>query len=190
MLLHKLRADLSILNNKARFVKEVCRGDLIVSNRKQHELLAELVERRYDLSSDEDGANDDGANEVVDVLEDDTPDAELAKGYEYLLGMKIWSLSFERAEELCRQKAEKVEEVKSLEGTSPEQIWLNDLDAIEKLLEERDKALGIEENKHKRGKSKVNASVSKKRAKGKQDENEVGSLVQNFHMHATFRFGT
>lgn len=186
MLLHKLRADLSILNNKVRFVKEVCRGDLIVSNRKQHALLAELVERGYDLSSkDEDGANDVGANEVVDVMEDDTPDAELAKGYEYLLGMKIWSLSFERAEELCRQKAEKVEEVKSLEGTSPEQIWLNDLDAIEELLDERDKALGIEENKHKRGKSKVNASVSKKRAKRKQDENKVGSLVLNFHMHAT-----
>ena len=77
------------MDNKARFVKEVCRGELLVSNRKKNELLADLVERGYDLSSKgEDDANDDGVSEEVDVLEDETPDAELAKGYEYLLGMK------------------------------------------------------------------------------------------------------
>lgn len=171
----------SILDNKARFVKEVCRGELLVNNRKKNELLADLVERGYDLSSKgEDDANDDGVSEEVDVLEDETPDAELAKGYEYLLGMKIWSLTFERAEELCRQKAVKTEEVNLLEATSPEQIWLTDLDTIEELLDERDKALGIDEKKQKCDKSKINASVAKKRAKRKHDEDEVRSFVLEF----------
>ena len=108
------------MDNKARFSKEVHRGDLIVSNRKRCELLADLMERGYNLSSkDEDEANQDGSNKEVEddeVLEDNTPDAKLARGYEYLLGMKIWSLTFERAKELRRQHAEKAKEVTSLEA--------------------------------------------------------------------------
>ncbi len=169
------------MDNKARFVKEVCRGELVVSNRKKHELLADLVERGYDLSSKgEDDANDDGVSEEIDVMEDETLDTELAKGYEYLLGMKIWSLTFERAEDLCRQKAVKAEEVNSLEATSPEQIWLADLDTIEELLDERDKALGIDEKKQNCNKSQANASVAKKRAKRKHDEDEVRCAVLEF----------
>ena len=169
------------MDNKARFVKEVCRGDLAVSNRKKNELLADLVERGYDLSSKgEDDANYDGVSEEVDVLEDETPDAELAKGYEYLLGMKIWSLTFERAEELCRQKAVKAEEVKTLEAKSPEQIWLTDLDTIEELLDERDKDLGIHDKKQKSVESKANSSLAKKRAKRKHDDDEVRSVVLEF----------
>ena len=56
---------------------------------------------------------------------------------------------FERAEELRRQKAVKSKEVESLQGTTPETIWNKDLDAIEELLDERDKALGVEAKKQK-----------------------------------------
>ena len=80
------------MDNKARFVEEVCSGEFVVSKRKRGELLAELVERGYELSSkDEDEASESESNEEneeSDVLDEDTPDAELAKGYEYLLGMK------------------------------------------------------------------------------------------------------
>jgi DNA topoisomerase-2 len=80
------------LDNKARFVVEVCSGELVVSNRKRSELLAELFERGYELSSkDEDETSEFESNEEdeeADMLDEDTQDAELAKGYEYLLGMK------------------------------------------------------------------------------------------------------
>lgn len=80
------------MDNKARFVEEVCSGDLVVSNRKRSELLAELAERGYEVSSkDEDEASEFELNEEdkeSDGLDEDSPDAELAKGYEYLLGMK------------------------------------------------------------------------------------------------------
>merc|ERR1719296_187436 len=138
MLLEKMSKELKVLENKARFVEEVCKGELVVSNRKRTELLADLKERGYDLFPKDEKKNSDEENEDDESAEESTSDAELAKGYEYLLGMKIWSLTFERAEELRRQRAEKAEEVKKLEATSPEQIWSNDLDAIDEALGERD----------------------------------------------------
>ena len=66
--------------------------------------------------------------------DDTSSDAELAKGYEYLLGMKIWSLTFEKAEKLRQELGEKAKELEELQGTEPSQIWLNDLDAIEAAL--------------------------------------------------------
>lgn len=70
----------------------MCKGDLVVSKKKRSELLRELFERGYDLSSkDEDEASEFESNdddEEADVLDEDTPDTELAKGFDYLLGMK------------------------------------------------------------------------------------------------------
>ena len=93
-------------------------------------------------------------------------------GYEYLLGMKIWSLTFEKAEELHRQKGEKSDEVKILEGVSPEIIWNNDLDAIEELLDERDETLGIEAKKqrYERATLKNKKQMKKKGMKQKQED--------------------
>jgi DNA topoisomerase-2 len=51
--------------------------------------------------------------------------------------MKIWSLTYEKAEELRRQLEEKVAEVQNLEATAPSQLWISDLDEIEITLDER-----------------------------------------------------
>lgn len=143
----------SMLENKARFVEEVCRDELVVSDRKRSELLAELKEAGYDMFP-KDAEEEIGEDDGEEMDDDDTTDAELAKGYEYLLGMKIWSLTFERAEELRSQKGVKTKEVEALQGTSPETIWNKDLDAIEELLDERDKVLGLEAKKNKKKQTK------------------------------------
>ena len=71
-----------------------------------------------------------------------------------------------------------------LEATTPEQIWLADLDAIEHLLDERDKSLGFDE-KRSCGKTKINTTVAKnKYAKRKLDEDEVSSNVVVLLIHA------
>lgn len=171
MLLHKMRRELSMLENKARFVEEVCKSKLVVSDRKRSELLADLKDHGYDLfpkdpKDEEPYEVDDENGEAEDeVMEDDTSDAELAKGYDYLLGMKIWTLTFERAKELRRQRAEKAGEVDLLESTSPEAIWSSDLDAIEELLDERDKELCDETKKQKRSLSKSKPSAARMQAK-------------------------
>ena len=74
---------------------------------------------------------------------------------------------FERAEELRRQKAVKSKEVESLQGTTPETIWNKDLDAIEELLDEKDKALGVELTKKQKSKKK---QTKKSGRKAKVDE--------------------
>jgi len=162
MLLDKMRKELKVLKNKSRFIEEVCEGDLVVSNRKRAELLSELRERGYDLCPKDDKMkSEEDDDEEDETMEESSSDSELAKGYEYLLGLKLWTLTFERAEDIRRQKADKEAEVAALEATTPESIWLSDLDELDEALEERKKTLAIETKKAVRSESQ---STSKKRA--------------------------
>jgi DNA topoisomerase-2 len=139
LLLQTLKREQKILTNKARFIEEVCAGDLIVSNRKRKAILVDLQDRGYDLM--EKAEEEKKAGDEVVEEEEEMSDAELAKGYEYLLGMKIWSLTYEKAEALRKQLGEKMAEVAELEATPPSQLWLNDLDNIDDALDERDTAM-------------------------------------------------
>jgi DNA topoisomerase-2 len=94
--------------------------------------------------------------------------------------MKIWSLTFERAQELRRQKSDKAEEVTKLTATSPEAIWLADLDAIDEALDERDVEISAElkrevqaQNKNKVHAAKKVTAAKKKAIKGKKKKDEV-----------------
>ena len=107
-----------------------------MSNRKQTEILAELQSRGYETFSSEKLGKNESSEEDED--ESGISDSALAKGYDYLLGMKIWSLTFEKAEKLLEELAVKTTELEELEATSPSQIWLNDLEAIDKALDDRD----------------------------------------------------
>jgi DNA topoisomerase-2 len=133
LLVQKLQREQRILSNKARFVEEVCSGELVVSNRKKTVLLSNLQERGYELFDKQSEGDAPEAEEAEDVS-----DSDLSKGYEYLLGMKIWSLTYEKAEELRSQLAERTQELQELEAKSPDDLWLADLDAIEVALDERD----------------------------------------------------
>lgn len=186
MLLEKMSKERKILENKARFVEEVCKGELVVSSRKRSELLADLKERGYDLFPKDVKKDINEENEDDDAVEESTSDAELAKGYEYLLGMKIWSLTFERAAELRRQLAEKVEEVEKLQATSPEAIWLADLDDIDEALNERDVDIAAELKREVAAVSKNTArnkkkatTAAKKTAKGKKKADEWDSDLED-----------
>ncbi|EJK75837.1 hypothetical protein THAOC_02435 [Thalassiosira oceanica] len=164
MLLEKMGRELSILENKARFVEEVCNEELVVSNRKRKELLHDLKERGYDLFPKDEKKRDDEEDDDEASVEESASDADLAKGFEYLLGMKIWSLTHERAEELRRQRAEKADEVDELNATSPEQLWSNDLDAIDEALTERDADIAADLKEEMNAQAKNSARNKKKAA--------------------------
>ncbi len=170
LLLQKLRREQRMLSNKARFVEEVCSGDLIVSNRKRAVILAELKDRGYDLfDKDSKAKTNDSENDEDDEEEGADFDANgenLAKGYEYLLGMKIWSLTFEKAEELRNQLGEKTKIVANLEATTPSQIWQNDLEAIEEALEKRDEEM-------------TSSSVDQKKAQAKSQKQQAKTATKN-----------
>jgi len=171
LLLAKLRRDQMMLSNKARFVEEVCSGDLVVSNRKRAVILADLQKRGFDLM--EKAKDDIGQDE--DEIDDNKSDAELARGYEYLLGMKIWSLTFEKAEELRAQLAEKTATVAELEATAPSKLWLNDLDSIEVALDERDAEMASAAADEIKAQNKSKKAVqSKKKAAAKKGNKKTG----------------
>ena len=172
LLLKNLRREQRMLANKARFVEEVCEGDLIVSNRKRKDILADLKGRGYELfpKDTKEKSTEDNEDSSDELIPESTSDSELAKGYEYLLGMKIWSLTFEKAEQLREQLANKTREVAELESTSPQQIWKNDLDAIEDALDERKNemdAIAAEELEAQQQNSRRQAN---KRGAGKRDK--------------------
>jgi len=164
-LLKILHREKKMLSNKARFVEEVCSGDLVVSNRKRKEILSDLKSRGYDLLPKESDKYREEESDVESDVEDDENEATLVKGYEYLLGMKIWSLTFEKAEQLRNELAKKTEEVSDLESTAPTQIWLDDLDSIEAALDERDNAFAeaMSEELEAQNKSKARQRLKKPR---------------------------
>merc|ERR1719162_834867 len=139
LLVKNLQREQSMLSNKARFIEEVCSGNLVVSNRKKVELLNDLQSRGYDLFNKANDRHDNASSDDED--EDSASVSDLSKGYEYLLGMKLWALTFEKAELLRRQLAEKTAELEELQAKEPSHIWLEDLDAIDEALDERDQEI-------------------------------------------------
>nr|CCA21933.1 predicted protein putative [Albugo laibachii Nc14]CCA24783.1 topoisomerase putative [Albugo laibachii Nc14] len=136
-MLQKLTDQIEMLANKVKFILAVIQGDLIVSNRKKVELLHELVEMGYDklYPNNSKGKNSD-EDEEKDDQEGDEEEGDLTKGYNYLLSMKIWSLTKERVDKLRAELKEREVEYKSLEAKSIEELWLTDLDTLEELLHE------------------------------------------------------
>merc|ERR1719247_3727771 len=81
------------------------------------------------------------------AAEDDSQGAEDAQGgdaeksdFDYLLGMNLWSLTFEKVEEINKLFQAKTEELEVVRKTSVEQMWDRDLEALSKTLEEIDAA--------------------------------------------------
>merc|ERR1712217_865486 len=77
------------------------------------------------------------------------------KGYDYLLGMPIWSLTLERVEELKKQNQIKTQELNNLQKMTIEELWTRDLDAVAAELDaidEWEEACRKDEEKLKSGK--------------------------------------
>lgn len=53
--------------------------------------------------------------------------------YDYLLGMKLWSLTYERVQNLTNQHDRKKEELEELLALSEKDLWIRDLDNFEKV---------------------------------------------------------
>ncbi|CAI5531036.1 unnamed protein product, partial [Closterium sp. Naga37s-1] len=207
----QLRHELLRLDNRARFVRAVIQGDVVITNRKQADIVAQLKATPLShppfhhhlppfaplvspplpldlpqargftplpkghaaapvvVADVDPGSTDvsaDGEDVHADVEMDDVeapagqktgkgkntaraagkaaaagtaPAAAAppaAAAYEYLLGMALWSLTWERVEQLERERRGKEEEVVVLQATSPLQLWERDLDLFLETLEE------------------------------------------------------
>jgi DNA topoisomerase II len=101
-----LEYQLKIISNKVRFILMIVDKKLIVNNRKREEIEQDLIKHKFDKDKD--------------------------NSYNYLLSMPIYNLTVEKIEELKKQKDDKETQYEELSKTTIEQIWLNELDKLEK----------------------------------------------------------
>ena len=144
----KLSEEWEKLDNKVRFILAVVDGKLKVSNRRKQDLLRELSKQGFKMFADKKkktaAGNDDNEEGNGDEDDDDeygsSDSVSLERGYEYLLGMKIWSLTMERVAALKAQAENKRAELEELQAKTTHDIYMEDLEALEVALDEMDDA--------------------------------------------------
>ncbi|OWM78385.1 DNA topoisomerase 2 [Punica granatum] len=145
-LLDNLEMELLKLDNKVRFILGVVNGEIIVNNRKRAELFIELQEKGFtpfpkktkSIEAAIAGASED-SEETEDNSESTGSKEVKASDYEYLLSMAIGSLTREKVQELCAERDKLLDEVEGLKSSTPMDLWLKDLEDLERELDELDK---------------------------------------------------
>merc|ERR1719284_984316 len=96
-LVSKLMREREILSNKARFILMVVQGELELRKKKKADLLKELKQLKFTPMSELNAIMNGKA--VDDENDTSTPNDEKTD-YDYLLGMNLWSLTFEEVEKI------------------------------------------------------------------------------------------
>lgn len=108
--IEELTKEISILENKCRFIREQLDGDLDLRRKKTSAANALLKMRKYDEATD--------------------------GGFGYLLRMSFTSLLEENIAKMESERESKLAARKALEATSPSKFWLEELDIFEKAYEQ------------------------------------------------------
>jgi DNA topoisomerase II len=105
----------TILDNKARFIRQVISGEIVVAKRTKENIIKQLASNSYfNLSTSS------------TIGEEDTSTSY--GGYEYLLSMPIHSLTSERISKLEEERNGKELELQRLLAKTPKDLWLSDLE--------------------------------------------------------------
>ena len=175
-----LEKEAKVLSNKMRFILDVIAGNIKIMNKKLKEITARLIELNYppiNTGSDEPskelgeaagaaGAGAAGGADDADEAGEVVGDAEAAinyKHFNYLLKMPISQLTYDRKVILEREYNELDERLRNLRNTNIEDLWLNDLNELEKEWEEHRNNILKEYENDRLG--IVDAKVVKKKAK-------------------------
>ena len=106
-LIQKLKRELLIISNKARFIKDIIEGKLKINNVPRKEIISYLETNKYD---------------------------KLDGSFNYLLSMPIYTLTKERYEELLKQLESKKIELQKTESLKIKNMYLSDLKELKKSL--------------------------------------------------------
>ena len=194
-----IKKDVAMLSNKARFIKMVIEDELIIRKKKRNVIVNELYDLKFDTQSSLDkirlkskyeeeaeieliNQNLQNEEEKKDEENDNNENKNIKgqikakvhwKEYDYLLSMNFWNITYEKVEELLKQKELKEKELEELKETTIETLWLNDLDSF---IEELDKYEKQEEEDRlvaeKLNKKKKDGNIEKKKRKKKNEKSE------------------
>eukprot|EP01062_Namystynia_karyoxenos_P069391 TRINITY_DN648_c0_g1_i2.p1 TRINITY_DN648_c0_g1~~TRINITY_DN648_c0_g1_i2.p1 ORF type:complete len:1578 (+),score=721.92 TRINITY_DN648_c0_g1_i2:135-4868(+) len=213
-LIDELKKVCEKLQNMVRFIREVNDGKLVVQKRKKKELLAELRARGYKGFPPQQKLklNKQSVQEEPEPEEEADPSAhyfnegakkgtgdeeeELTSHYDYLLSMRIWSLTYERARFLEEQLRKAEGDLAKLESTTEKSMWLDDLSGLEQAVRkanaEWQEALGKDpsrgggdgalpakgKRKKKVEKARLDAHAMRPQTLNEQQQKEVSSWLE------------
>jgi DNA topoisomerase-2 len=149
-LIDVLEKELIVLSNKAKYIQELLNGSIDLRKKKKDEIIQMLQTKGYQKI-----VND---NNVVD------------EEYKYLVKMPMDAVSEENVDKLLNEYQRKQAELAEIHATTCQQMWLRELDALEKEYNiyrlERDEAVNGEIKINiKKPKVVVKTSVIKKAGK-------------------------
>jgi len=128
----ELERQLSVLDNKCRFIKEVIAGTLKISNRKKVDIVEDLKKRGYAPVVKENKKKAAGDIQSIEQEAQQEAEEEAAKtgitAYDYLLNMPLMSLTLERVNNLQAERDTKDNELGALKCKTPADLWTDDLD--------------------------------------------------------------
>ncbi|KAL9078962.1 MAG: hypothetical protein Q9157_002146 [Trypethelium eluteriae] len=125
-LLGELQKELERLTNQARFIRMICDSKLVIARKKKQVLIEELKSLNFKAFPKTKDARKAGEEE--EVLEEDEGKDDTDTGYNYLLGMAIWSLTMERVQKLEQRISDVEQDMETLVKKSPKDLWNEDLD--------------------------------------------------------------
>jgi len=163
----RLQREKNLIDAKVRFILMVIKGELVVSKRKREDLLKDLRSKGFKPYNQIVGTAAEDEDEPMPAAGASAP-KETKAGFDYLLGMPIWSLTQERVEELRRQAKNKTDELSELQNTTPEALWERDLNAVSEELDRIDE----EQDDKEKGRKRARPKAKSKASKGKKDEDE------------------
>jgi DNA topoisomerase-2 len=144
-MLARLGQERDILSAKAKFITMVVSGKLKINNRKKKELIDEMKGTHgfKTLEQIKTANKFKGVTEEEEEMEEKAKDGESSgskTGFEYLLGMNLWSLTEEKVNELKKQRDDKEAELVALQKKSESAIWAEDIYQVELALQLMEKS--------------------------------------------------
>lgn len=106
-LISELSGQLDVVSSKYRFLQMIMKDELVVYRRKRDDVIADLQKDGFKMVSD---------------------------SYDYLLKMPVTSFTEEMLEKLQKEIDDVSGRLEDVKKTSVEQMWLNDLDDVERVL--------------------------------------------------------
>jgi DNA topoisomerase-2 len=95
-LANEIQTAFEKLTNQARFVQMIVNKELVVSNRKKADIVADLRKHNFRPFPKVTSAKASGETEPTEEAEDENDGNESQGDFDYLLGMPIWSLTKEK----------------------------------------------------------------------------------------------
>ncbi len=139
-LLRDMRKELDIYEAKIRFITEFINGDIEIMQKEDEEILNQLETRGYPKFASGNVKKTTKKNDISDDVEDIEGEEEVVKvvedmNYNYLLHMRIQSLTKKKIEELRRLHENKLAEFQELDSKTEKDLWKDDLYELKGMIE-------------------------------------------------------